>query len=258
MTIEKIGLVTFALVFLCGFTWRASLLSHFYYMRWLDFVDMVDPEVEEEEFERRVRRFGRLLAGVSVASLLAIAGSVYWLAVEYGKLQEQGVGRSEELAEGGSVELELEKLGADRKRQLEVLLASYVAMIDARVRKISNEGDFATFVELNQERTYGLAIQKEAGLDVWKGRGLVNEVRLPPFAMLEVTTVGERLEMRRALTRAVGKVYEETGEAFWARLGGLGVEGGEAWVAARGRCGPLRVLLAGQPDLARTLSLTGK
>ena len=257
MTIDKIGLVAFALVFLAGFTWRASLLPHFYYMRWLDLMDMVNPQVEEAVFEKRVGRFGRVLAGVSVVSLLAVAGSVYWISVEYGRLQEQGVGRPEALAKGGSVELELEKLEAERRRQFEVLLARYVGTIDTRIREIAKAGDFAALVEMNQERTYGLAMEKEVGMVVGNGLGAVNEVRLPPFAMLEATTAGERVEMRRSLTRAAGRVCEETGAAFWARLGGLGVEG-EAWVAARGRCGPPRVIMVGQPDLARTLFLPGK
>ena len=259
MTVDKIGLVTFALVFLAGFIWRASLLPHFYYMRWLDFVDMVNPQVEAAEFERRVRRFGRLLAGVSVASLLAIAGSVYWIAVEYGRLQERGSELRGGMTEVGSFKWEVEKLGEERKRQLEALLARYVATIDARIREISKAGDFAALVEMNQERTYGLAMEKEVGMVVGNGLGAVNEVRLPAFAMLEARMVGERLEMRRSLTRAVGSVYKETGAAFWARVGGLGGEGArEAWVAASGRCGPPRVDLVGQPDLARTLFLPAK
>ena len=124
------------------------------------------------------------------------------------------------MAEVGSFKWEVEKLGEERKRQLEALLARYVATIDARIREISKAGDFAALVEMNQERTYGLAMEKEVGMVVGNGLGAVNEVRVPAFAMLEARMVGERLEMRRSLTRAVGSVYKETGAAFWARVGG--------------------------------------
>jgi hypothetical protein len=69
-------------------------------------------------------------------------------------------------------------------------------------------------------------------------------------------TIRDRLLQsdERGQGRLLGQVQQILEEQQAAAV----AQAGEAWVAARGRCGPLRVLLAGQPDLARTLSLTGK
>ncbi|MDH4476319.1 MAG: hypothetical protein QE274_07565 [Verrucomicrobiaceae bacterium] len=55
---------------------------------------------------------------------------------------------------------------------------------------------------------------KEVGNEI----GAVDGVKLQPFAMLEVTTLGERLELRRSLTRAIGSIHKETRAAFLVAL----------------------------------------
>ncbi len=255
MTVDKIGLVTFGLVFLFGFTWRASLQPHFYYMRWLDLVDMVNPGIEEKVFEKRVGRFGRILGCLSVASLLAIGGSVYWIVVEYERLKEPGVERLDAVGEVGSFEMEVKKLWAERRRQTEELLSRYLEKIDARILEMAKEGDFAALVEMNQERTYGLAMAKEVGNEI----GAVDGVKLQPFAMLEVTTLGERLELRRSLTRAIGSIHKETRAAFVVALDGIeaqgrekGTTGASRRVGAEWGGGPPKGIFVLQSDLART------
>jgi hypothetical protein len=248
MTVSTLGLIFFAGISLFLFALRACMQREWYYMQWLGLLDMVDPMMTPELFQKRAARFAAGLAMVSGVSLVAAVLCVYFIVVEFRRLHVPNEGQSRWTKQAGSLELEEKRYREERGRQLDGLLLEYVSKIDTELRKLASVGDFAVLVELNNERIYAIALERELRTDIRLALEPLTGVETHLFPSLGPTTPEVVVEMRRSWTRALGKICQATTGDFLSALERLESEGSREGLeeirahilAVQSMCGPPR------------------
>ena len=263
MAVSTLGLVSFALLFLFGFALRASLHRDWYYMRWLSLLDLVDPGVALERFERKVARFGACMAILSGVSFVAAVLCIGFIVAELGKLNAPEVEETKWTEEAGPLELVEKQHEEERRRLFNELLLEYASKIDTELRQRATASDFAALLELNHERSHVMALEREARNDerrLWEGLTGVEKHLFPVLGPMAPEVV---IEMRRYWTMAFGKIHQSIGGEYELALERLESAGAKEEVgrvlanfaAVQSMCGPPRGAFVMSTDALRTSKL---
>jgi len=263
MAVSTLSLVSFALLFLFGCALRASLHRDRCYMRWLSLLDLVDPGVTLERYEKKVARFGAGMAILSGLSFMAAVLCVGFIVVELGKLNEPEVEETKWTGEAWPLGLAEKRYAEERRRLFDELLLEYESKIDTELRERATASDFAVLLELNHERSHAMALEREARNDerrLWEGL-TGDEAHL--FPVLGPVAHEAVIELRRYWTLALGKIHEATGGEFLLALERLEAAGGREglagmranFAAVQSMCGPPRGAFAMSTDALRTSKL---
>ena len=263
MAVSTLGLVSFALLFLFGLALRASLHRDRYYVSWLSLLDLVDPGVPLERFEKKVARFGAWMAILSGVSFMAAVLCVGFIVAELGKLNAPEVEETKWTGEDWPLGQAEKRYVEERRRLFEELLLEYELKIDTELRERAAASDFAVLLELNHERSHAMALEREARNDerrLWEG---LTGVEAHLFPVLGPVAPEAVIELRRYWTLALGKIHEATGGEFLLALERLEAVGGREglagiranFAAVQSMCGPPRGAFAMSTDALRTSKL---
>jgi hypothetical protein len=263
MAVSTLGLVSFALLFLSGFALLACVHKERYYIGWLSLLDLVDPGVALERFEKKMARFGAWMAILSGVSLMAAVLCVGLILSEFSKLHAPEAEETKWTAEDWPLEQAEKRYVEERRRLFEALLLKYQSKIDTELRELAAGSDFGVLLELNRERSRAMALEREARNDerrLWEGL-TGDEAHL--FPILGPEAPEAVIELRRSWTLALGKIYEATGGEFLQALERLEAAGGQEGIAGMRAnfaavqlmCGPPRGAFEMSTDALRTSKL---